>query len=72
MADYDYSKLKGRIVEKFVLFGNFARAMHWSGATMTKKMSCRVPWTQKDIHAAIHLLDLTAEDIPAYFFTEKV
>ena len=44
MADYDYSKLKGRIVEKFVLLGNFASAMHWSGATMTKKMSlCVLP-----------------------------
>lgn len=69
---FDYSKLRGRIVEKYRTLGTFAEAMGWSIQTQQKKLSGSIAWTQDDIIKAIVLLDLEASDIPTYFFTEKV
>lgn len=69
---FDYSKLRGRIVEKYRKLGTFAEAMGWSIQTQQKKLSGSIAWTQDDIIKAIVLLDLEASDIPTYFFTEKV
>ncbi len=69
---FDYSKLRGRIVEVFNTQSNFANAMGWSERTLSLKMNGMRPWKQLDICKAIQLLNLTNEDIPAYFFTLKV
>lgn len=69
---FDYSKLKGRIIEKFDSQGRFAEAMDWSERTLSLKMSGKVPWKQSDICKAIELLELAEEDIPVYFFKVKV
>jgi hypothetical protein len=69
---FDYSRLKGRIIEKFGTLGNFAPVMDWTIVTQQKKMKNRVPWTQRDIMAACEVLEISAEEIPAYFFAEKV
>ena len=69
---FDYSKLRGRIVEKYRSLGSFAEVMGWSLQTQQKKLSGRVAWTQDDMARAICLLGLVPTDIPTYFFTEKV
>ena len=69
---FDYSKLKGRIVEKFDTQGRFAEAMDWSERTLSLKMQGKIPWKQSDICKAIELLELSEEDIPVYFFKPKV
>jgi len=66
---FDYSKLKGRIVEKFGNNTNFAEAMGWSLSTNGKKLSNTVMWQQDEIVKAVKLLDLKLADILAYFFT---
>ena len=69
---FDYSKLRGRIVEKYGNQTEFAKAMKWSERTLSKKINGKIPWKQTDICLAIQLLDLTKEDIQDYFFTLKV
>ena len=69
---HDYSKLKGRIVEKNGTFGNFGYAMGWSPVTRTKKLAGKVDWTQADIEKAITILDIDRTSIPEYFFTLAV
>lgn len=69
---FDYSKLKGRIVEKFGNYGEFATAMGWSLATNGKKLSNKVMWQQDEIIKAIELLMLKISDIAEYFFTREV
>lgn len=69
---FDYSKLKGRIIEKFGSQIDFAKAMNWSGRTLTLKMNNKVPWKQTDIYRAIKILELDETDIPVYFFKVKV
>ena len=69
---FDYSKLRGRIVEIFNTQSNFASAMGWSERTLSLKMNGMRSWKQPDICKAIQLLRLTTEDIPIYFFTLRV
>lgn len=69
---FDYSKLKGRIIEVFGSQYKFAEAMGWSERTTSLKLNGTRSWKQPDICKAVCLLDLAENDIPTYFFTAKV
>lgn len=69
---FDYSKLKGKIVEKYGSQSEFAKAMKWSERTLSQKMNGKVSWKQTDICTAISLLGLSENDVQDYFFTVKV
>ncbi len=69
---FNYSRLKGRIVEKFGNQKNFAKAMNWSEKTLSKKINGDVFWRQTDICKALRLLDLTVNDVQEYFFETEV
>ena len=66
--NFDYGKLKGRIVEKFGSQKSFAKAINRSTRTISLKLSNKVPFNQEDILIFIEALDLTVSDIPSYFF----
>ncbi len=69
---YDYSKLLGRITEKFGTQAEFAKAMELSERSLSLKLNGKVGFKQNEIAKACPLLDLTGTDIPGYFFTLKV
>lgn len=69
---FDYSKLRGRIVEKYGTQQAFAKGMAWSERTLSLKMSGQRMWKQNDICKAITLLHIDESEIPVYFFTAKV
>lgn len=69
---FDYSKLKGKIVEKFSTQYAFAKEFGWSERTLSLKLNGNRAWKQPDICKAIELLGLTKNDIQEYFFDEKV
>lgn len=69
---FDYSKLRGRIVEKYGNQGAFANAMGLSERTLSLKLNCKVAWKQTEICKAITLLELTNDDIQQYFFANEV
>lgn len=69
---YDYSKLKGRIIEFFGTQQLFAVAMGWSERTCSLKLSNQVFWKQPEITRAAQLLKIKKEDIQIYFFNDKV
>ena len=69
---FNYSKLDGRITERFGTRGNFAEAMGYSKRTVSFKMNGKVDWTQPDIIKACSLLGIKKTEIPLYFFAEKV
>lgn len=69
---YDYSKLLGRIVEKFGTQAKFAEAMGISERSLSLKLNGKVGWKQPEIAKACSLLELEDFDIPVYFFTLKV
>lgn len=69
---FDYSKLRGKIVEKFGTQTEFSKAMNLSERTMSLKLNGERTWKQDEICKAVGLLELSNEDIQDYFFTPKV
>lgn len=69
MRLFDYSKLKGRIVEKLGTMQRFAYDMGWSLSTNGKKLSNKAAWAQDEILKACAILNIELRDIPLYFFT---
>ncbi|MGN0532996.1 MAG: DUF739 family protein [Eubacterium sp.] len=69
---YDYSKLRGRIVEKCGTIAEFAKRMDLSERTVSLKLNQKRGFKDKDIEKAITVLDINRNDILPYFFTQKV
>ena len=69
---FDYSKLKGRIIEKFGTQGKFALANQLSDRSMSLKMNNGIGLSQEEILKWCILLDIESTDIPLYFFNQKV
>lgn len=69
---YDYSKLSGKIVEKFGTQYNFSKALGLSERTVSLKLNNHISWKSDEIVKIIGMLDLRTNDIPEYFFKRKV
>lgn len=69
---FDYSKLKGRIVEKCGTQKAFAPKLGVSEATLTSKMAGYTYFNQKEMAKAIKVLDIPRGEVTEYFFAEKV
>ena len=69
---FDYSKLRGRIVEKYNSQACFAKEIGMSQRTLSLKMQGKRVWRQDEICTALLLLDLKEDDIHEYFFKTKV
>ena len=63
---FNYSKLRGRIIEKYGSQTDFAKAFGCSDRTLSLKMTGKRPWKQVEILKAIKLLDLSEDDIQDY------
>ena len=66
--EFNYSKLKGRIKEKYGTQENFAKAIGKAQTTTSFKINGKRLWNQDEIVKAIELLDLSKDDIVEYFF----
>ena len=71
---FNYSKLRGRIVEKFGSIKAFADAYGLSTVTMSNKLNGKVAISQDDIMkmASCEMLDIPPSELHEYFFTLKV
>jgi transcriptional regulator with XRE-family HTH domain len=71
---FDYSKLTGRVIEKFGSRKAFAKAYGISENAMSRKLRGKNGITINDIvrMSQPEFLDIEAKDFPAYFFTQKV
>ena len=67
---YNYSKLSGKISEKFGTRGAFALAMGCSERTLSLKMSGMIPWKQTEMDRACQILSIKIKEIPDYFFAK--
>lgn len=68
---FDFSKLRGRIVEKYGSCVRFAAAMGRSKVWLSSRLNNTVPWRAEEIREAAKLLDITSEEIPLYFLSPK-
>ena len=69
---FDYSKLKGKIVEVLGNQSNYAKALGLSETSITNKLNNAVYFTQGEIMASAEILHIDLRDISTYFFTLKV
>ena len=69
---FDYSKLKGRIVEVFGSQKAFTKAFGVTESTLSQKLNGRTYFMQTEIFKIAKLLQISPEDISAYFFTQRV
>lgn len=69
---FDYSKLRGRIIEKYNTQGKFAEAVGLTDRSMSLKLNNGIGLSQDEIIIWCELLDLDLCDIPVYFFKQKV
>ena len=70
--NYDYSKLRGRIVEYYGNQTDFAKSMNLSTVSLNKKLNNRVRFTQDEIRIMIDRLNIKKVEVEDYFFTLKV
>ena len=68
----DYSKLIGRIIEKFGTRTAFAEAMGCKMEALSRRLSNKTKWQTDEYIKACELLDIQPEEIYAYFFTPKL
>ena len=69
-VSFNYSKLLGRITEKYGTQYNFAKAMDMSEHSLSVKLNNKNPWKTTEIVKATELLNINTSDIPSYFFTK--
>ncbi|MCW4388788.1 MULTISPECIES: DUF739 family protein [Limosilactobacillus] len=65
---FDFSKLLGKITEKYGTQYNFAKAMGLSEHSLSVKLNNKVPWKTTEIVKAMELLNIDSSDVSAYFF----
>lgn len=69
---FDYSKLRGRIVEKFGSCEAFAKQLNITNVTVSKKLNNKSGFSLEDIILWTEKLDIHKNEIGVYFFTLKV
>ena len=69
---FDYSKLKGRIVEKCGTRKAFAEMVGIAECTLVSRLKCDTYFTQAEIFKAAEILEIPMESIFEYFFTPEV
>lgn len=71
---FDYSKLIGRIIEKYGTRSNFAKKYGISMNSLSSKLNNHTRFTADDIIkiSSKNFLDIPDMELKDYFFTEKV
>ena len=70
--EFNFSKLRGRIVEKFGKQEDFAKAAGISYVSLSKRLNNHWEFSAREILRMSNILEINLEDIPLYFFAAKV
>ena len=69
---FDYSKLKGRIKEKYDTQDRFAKALGIGRVSLSQRLNNNLEFSQQEILLSSDLLGFSKAEIPDYFFTPEV
>lgn len=72
MLEFDYSKLRGRIVEKFGNYAAFFKKLDITEVQASKKLNGKAGFSQEDMIRWGGLLDISSEEMGLFFCTLKV
>lgn len=70
-VEYDYSKLRGRVYEKFGTVTSFAKQAGFTGPQISSLFGGRHNLSQESIERVAVALEIPLEDYGAYFFARK-
>lgn len=68
----DYSKLRGRIIEKYGTITNFAKLLGVSQSTLNTKLVKGTSFSPSQLRKTCSLLGISLEEIGSYFFAEEI
>lgn len=71
-VEFDYRKLKGKIVEVYGTQKRFAEVNDMSDRSMSLKLNNGIGLSQEEILDWCCKLQIDVSDVPLYFFTPKV
>lgn len=69
---FDYSKLRGRIKERFENETKFSKAINSSQASLSAKLNNKTYFKPTDIVKILDVLEIPDEEVKLYFFNQKV
>ena len=69
---FNYSKLRGRIIEKFGTQDCFSKALGVSERTLSLKLNNKIFFSQNEIAKISELLNISSDEIQVYFFEKEV
>lgn len=69
---FDYSKLRGRIVEKYGSIEAFSNEVSISNISVSKKLNNKVPLSRDDMIEWSGLLDIPLEEYGVFYFAQKL
>lgn len=72
MADFNYAKLRGRIIEKYGTQTEFVEKFGISSNSFSLKMNNKSRFTTDDIVKLTEMLEIEKEEVGEYFFTPIV
>lgn len=67
-SNFQYAKLRGRIIEVFGSQSKFAKALKISENSLSKKLNGKTQFRQDDIQIWCYLLEIPIEEAGLYFF----
>lgn len=70
--EFDYSKLKGRVIEKYGSYSRFLKDLNMSMQLFNKRVNNITQFNSSEIKKISQLLEINDNEITTYFFTEKV
>ncbi len=68
---YDYSKLMGKIKEKYKTQAAFAKELGMGESTLNLKLNNKTEWSQNEIIASMSLLGVSNKFLNDYFFSHR-
>lgn len=69
---YDYSRLRGRIVEKYGSMSHFADSVGMTRVSVSNRITGKIMFTVEDVDKWATLLDIDVTDLHRYFFAKNV
>lgn len=69
---FNYSKLRGLIVEKYGTCAAFASKIGWTPGQLSARLNNKTPFSSADIVTVMDLLEIDADQMQTYFFTLSV
>lgn len=69
---YNFAKLRGRMVEKNVSSKDLADRIGMANTALSLRLNGKRQFRLKEVEQIVSALDIPADQIAAYFFTEEV